>query len=63
MTAVEKVKLVLISRDFTNAEAERVFNNTVIESEAELLELIGCLEKHRPAVAQQFAAAMKGGRP
>ncbi len=59
---LEATKLVLISREFTDAEAERVFNDTVIESEAELRELVGCLEKHRPAVARRFAAAIKGGR-
>ena len=55
---IDRTKLVIISEEFTDEQAEEVFNSTVIKSEDELLELIGCLEKHRPEVAKRFADAL-----
>ncbi len=55
---IDRTKLVIISEEFTDEQVEEVFNSTVINSEDELLELVECLEKHRPKVAKRFADAL-----
>lgn len=54
LTAKEKVKLAIISQDLPDRYVEKLVLDFEITNEDDLMEIIGCLEKHRPRIAEHF---------
>ncbi len=57
--AVLEFKLMVISDNFSDQEVEEAFLDTVIETETDIIEVLGILSRERPELYEKIKSRIK----